>query len=59
MLDGAGLAKLILSQPALLGLVVDFNLEPTLDFYKACIGYEESKQLLMRDPALLTVSLQE
>jgi hypothetical protein len=44
-LDGDELAKLIEGQPPLLGLSILTNLEPTLDFYKECIGIEGTKEL--------------
>jgi hypothetical protein len=57
-LDGDELTKLILSQPSMLGCSISTNLEPTLDFYKECIGIEGTKELLARNPALLTYSLE-
>jgi hypothetical protein len=57
-LDGEELAKLIISQPSILGSSIPTNLEPTLDFCKECIGIEGTKQLLSRNPRLLMASLE-
>ena len=57
-LDDAGLARLIVAKPSLLSQNINTNLEPTLNFYMDCIGENEGKQLVIRIPALFTLSLE-
>jgi len=59
-LDDNALAKVILTQPTLLGLSIPNNLEPTLDFYQECLIDDEAcEKLLTRSPVLLAVSLEK
>lgn len=57
-LEDTGLTKLVVAQPALLCLDLETNLEATFNFYKECIGDEETQLLLTRNPVLFMASLE-
>ena len=58
-LDDAGLRKIVLTLPPLLGLSVKDNLEPTLEFLAQDIGLSraELREHVLRIPAILAYSL--
>jgi hypothetical protein len=50
--------ELVRKFPPLLGMGIETNLEPTLDFFKECIGDEAAVELVVKYPTLLSYSLE-
>ena len=57
--DASELTRLAVSQPQILGLSIPNNLQPTLDFFKMCIGDVKAVQLVRKCPVLMGVSLEK
>ena len=57
-LEDTGLAKLIVALPTLLGYRIETNLEPTLNFFVECVGEDEAKRLVTKDPRLFSASVE-
>ena len=49
----------VLTFPQVLGLSVDQNLEPTIDFYRTCMTEKQLKDFFLYQPSLLAYSLEK
>lgn len=59
VLDNDELSKMIVYRPDLLYLSLASNLEPTLIFYKMCLGDDEAVAFLRRNPPAFAASLEK
>jgi len=58
-LDQSALGWIMRQQPSLLCYSISNNLEPTLQFYKDCIGNEAASILVLKKPRVLLSSLEK
>ena len=56
--DGSQLGRIIAMQPPLLAYSISNNLQPTLDFFKMCLGDEEAVESAKRNPKMLSYGLE-
>ena len=48
-----------MKSPSIVGLNIESNLEPTIEFFENLIGVYEVKEFLLKDPSFLTRSLEK